>query len=56
MDYYVLRYNLEKAKEQFKQAPMMMEAFEHWFGQYPFYADSFKLEQSRFRRYVLQRL
>ena len=46
MDYYVLRYNLEKAKEQFKQAPMMMEAFEHWFGQYPFYADSFKLVEA----------
>jgi len=43
MDYYVLSYNLDKAKEQFKQAPKMMEAFEHWFGQYPFYADSFKL-------------
>lgn len=43
MDYYVLSYNLEKAKEQFKQAPMMMKAFEHWFGQYPFYKDSFKL-------------
>ncbi len=43
MDYYVLSYNLEKAKEQFKQAPLMMKAFEHWFGQYPFYADSFKL-------------
>jgi len=43
MDYYVLRDNLEKAKEQFKQSPMMMEAFEHWFGPYPFYEDSFKL-------------
>jgi len=43
MDYYVLSYNLEKAKEQFKQAPKMMEAFEYWFGQYPFYVDSFKL-------------
>ncbi|WP_298551115.1 M1 family metallopeptidase [uncultured Algibacter sp.] len=43
MNYYVLRDNLEKAKEQFKQAPMMMKAFEHWFGQYPFYRDSFKL-------------
>lgn len=46
MNYYVLSYNLEKAKEQFKQAPMMMEAFEHWFGQYPFYADSFKLVET----------
>ena len=43
MDYYVLRENLEKAKEQFKQAPVMMKAFEHWFGPYPFYEDSFKL-------------
>ena len=43
MDYWVLRDNLEKAKKQFKQAPMMMQAFEHWFGPYPFYEDSFKL-------------
>lgn len=43
MDYWVLRDHLEKAKEQFKQAPKMMEAFEHWFGPYPFYEDSFKL-------------
>ena len=43
MDYYVLPYNLEKAKKQFADAPKMMEAFEHWFGPYPFYEDSFKL-------------
>ncbi len=43
MDYYVLKDNLEKAKEHFKDAPKMMKAFEHWFGPYPFYADSFKL-------------
>jgi aminopeptidase N len=43
LDYYVLRGHLDKAKVQFKQAPMMMEAFEHWFGPYPFYEDSFKL-------------
>ena len=43
MDYYVLKDNLKKAKEHFKDAPKMMKAFEHWFGQYPFYADSFKL-------------
>ncbi|MFD2727041.1 M1 family metallopeptidase [Hyunsoonleella rubra] len=46
MDYYVLSYNLDKAKQQFKQAPKMMKAFEHWFGQYPFYADSFKLVEA----------
>lgn len=42
-DYYVLSYNLGKAKEQFKQVPMMLDAFEHWFGPYPFYEDGFKL-------------
>ena len=46
MDYWVLKDNLNKAKEQFKQAPMMMEAFEHWFGPYPFYEDSFKLVEA----------
>jgi aminopeptidase N len=42
-DYYVLKYNLDLAREQFKQVPMMLEAFEHWFGPYPFYEDGFKL-------------
>ncbi|UZR97691.1 M1 family metallopeptidase [Chondrinema litorale] len=43
MDYYVLPYNLKKAKTQFKDAVRMMEAFEYWFGPYPFYEDSYKL-------------
>ncbi|WP_299062383.1 M1 family metallopeptidase [uncultured Polaribacter sp.] len=43
MDYFVLKYNLEKAQEHFKDAPKMMKAFEHWFGAYPFYEDGFKL-------------
>jgi aminopeptidase N len=43
MDYWVLSDNLEKAKVHFKDAPKMMKAFEHWFGPYPFYEDSFKL-------------
>lgn len=42
-DYFVLSYNLETAKEHFKQAGKMLEAFEHWFGPYPFYEDSYKL-------------
>lgn len=46
MDYWVLNENLDKAKEHFKQAPKMMEAFEHWFGPYPFYEDSFKLVEA----------
>lgn len=44
--YWVLDYNLEKAKEQFKQASMTLKAFEHWFGPYPFYEDGFKLVES----------
>ena len=43
MDYYVLKDHLGVAKEHFKDAPKMMQAFEHWFGPYPFYEDSFKL-------------
>ncbi|MDC8003591.1 M1 family metallopeptidase [Aureisphaera galaxeae] len=43
LDYWVLRENLEKAEVQFEQVPMMMNAFEYWFGPYPFYEDSFKL-------------
>ena len=46
MDYYVLSYNLEKAKTHFKDAARTMEAFEHWFGPYPFYEDSFKLVET----------
>jgi aminopeptidase N len=43
LEYYVLPQNLEKARQQFKQVPQMLEAFEYWFGPYPFYEDSFKL-------------
>ena len=46
MDYYVLSYNLDKAKKQFKEAARTIEAFEHWFGPYPFYEDSFKLVEA----------
>ena len=45
-DYYVLKENLEKAKIQFKQAPMMLSAFEYWFGPYPFYEDGYKLVEA----------
>lgn len=46
MEYYVLKNNLEKAKVQFQDARRMMEAFEHWFGPYPFYEDSYKLVEA----------
>jgi aminopeptidase N len=44
--YWVLDYNLEKAKEQFRQVPPMLKAFEWWFGAYPFYEDDFKLVEA----------
>jgi len=45
-DYYVLKEDLEKAKIQFKQVPLMLAAFEHWFGPYPFYEDGYKLVEA----------
>ncbi|PJJ07950.1 peptidase M1-like protein [Flavobacterium sp. 1] len=44
--YYVLKDNLAKAKAQFKDVPKMLKAFEHWFGPYPFYEDSYKLVET----------
>lgn len=46
LSYYVLREDSAKAVMQFKQVPKMLEAFEYWFGPYPFYEDGFKLVQS----------
>lgn len=45
-DYYVLKEDLEKAKVQFKQVPLMLKAFEYWFGPYPFYEDGYKLVEA----------
>lgn len=44
--YWVLDYNLDKARNQFKQVPMTLKAFEYWFGPYPFYEDDFKLVEA----------
>ena len=46
IDYYVLRDNLKKARKQFADVPRMLKAFEHWFGPYPFYEDSYKLVEA----------
>lgn len=43
LDYYVLPYNLEKAKKQFKEVKPMMDCFYEKFGEYPFVEDGFKL-------------
>ncbi|MBU3713942.1 MAG: M1 family metallopeptidase [Ferruginibacter sp.] len=46
MDYWVLEYNYEKAKNHFKDAPKTIAAFEHWMGPYPFYEDGYKLVEA----------
>lgn len=46
LSYWVLDFNLNKAKEQFKQAKTMLRAFEYWMGPYPFYEDGYKLVES----------
>src|SRR5690554_5996724 len=46
LDYYVLSYNLEKAKKQFQEVHPMMECFYTHFGEYPFVEDSYKLIES----------
>ncbi len=43
LDFYVLPGSLEKAKVQFAQAKPMIEAFEKYFGEYPFPKDGYKL-------------
>ena len=43
LDYYVLPDNLEKARKQFAQVKPMMEAFQNYFGAYPFEKDGYKL-------------
>jgi aminopeptidase N len=43
-DFWVLTYNVAKAKKQFgRDVPRMLKAFEHWFGPYPWYEDGYKL-------------
>ena len=43
LEYWVLAHQKEAAMKWFKEVPRTIEAFEHWFGKYPFYEDSYKL-------------
>lgn len=45
VDFYALPADLEKAKSQFAQAKGMLDAFQHFFGEYPFIKDGYKLIQ-----------
>jgi aminopeptidase N len=46
LNFWVLDYNLGKAKTQFKQVHKMLSCFEYWLGPYPFYEDGYKLVES----------
>jgi len=46
LDFYALPEDLERAKRQFAQAKGMIEAFQHYFGEYPFKKDGYKLIQA----------
>jgi len=43
LDFYALPEDLDKAKKQFVQAKGMLEAYQHYFGEYPFQKDGYKL-------------
>jgi len=46
LDYYVLKENLDKAKQQFQQVQPMMDCFYEKFGEYPFQKDGYKLVET----------
>ncbi len=46
LDYYVMPYNLEKAKKQFTQVKPMMACYEKYFGPYPFWNDGYALVET----------
>ena len=46
LDFYALPEDLDRAKKQFAQARGMIEAFQHYFGPYPFKRDGYKLIQA----------
>lgn len=43
ISYWVLPHQKEAAMQQFKEVARMLDAFEYWFGKYPFYEDGYKL-------------
>jgi aminopeptidase N len=45
-DYWVLDYDLDKAKIQFREVDTMLRCFEYWYGPYPFYEDGYKLVEA----------
>ena len=48
LNYYVLSYNVEKAKKHFEQVKPMMSCFELYFGKYPFWNDGYALIETSY--------
>ena len=46
LDYYVIDYNLAKAKKHFRIIKPMLQCYENLFGPYPFYKDGYGLVES----------
>ncbi len=48
LDYYVLKYNADKARAHFQQVKPMLACYERFFGKYPFYKDGYKLVETTY--------
>lgn len=46
LDYYVMAYNLERARKQFTQVKPMLACYEQYLGPYPFTNDGFALVET----------
>lgn len=46
LDYYVLDYELRRAREHFKQTQQVLAAYEHYLDKYPFWNDGFALVET----------
>ena len=46
LDYYVMSYNLERARTHFRQTHQTLACFEEYFGKYPFWEDGFALVET----------
>jgi aminopeptidase N len=46
LDYYVLDYNLEKARKHFEKVKPMLSCYDKLFGKYPFFKDGYALVET----------
>jgi len=46
LDFWVLKYNEQRARKQFEVVKSMIHCYEYWMGPYPFYEDGYKLVEA----------